>query len=237
MFQSGSLIDFIIEISILSFGLIPLMAVMLLGVIAIVIERFYYFVRVVKAGEAMEHDLELVKPQNVDQLSQVAKHYENAPQSKIISAAITVRGQSAEAMDRQIEEALLWQLPKLDRNMWMLDTAVTLGPLLGLFGTIAGMIESFNAIGLGGSGAAGKVTGGIGHALMATACGLLIAIIGVCFLNYFNKRIRIAMHQMELIKTMVINRLCNTPSSTAAVADKSTSTAGVNAAALKPQGA
>lgn len=234
MTQSTSLIGFIIEISILSGGLIPLMFVLLCGVIAIVIERFYYFHRVVKAGEAMEHDLELVKPQNVDQMTQVAKHYENAPQSRIITAAVAVRGQSPEAMDRQIEETLLWQLPKLDRNMWMLDTAVTLGPLLGLFGTIIGMVESFSAIGLGGANSTGAVTGGIGHALMATAVGLMIAIIGVSLLNYFNKRIRIAMHQMELIKVMVINRLSNTVAPTSG-SDRAAGN--VNTAALKPQGA
>jgi biopolymer transport protein ExbB len=108
-------------------------------------------------------------------------------------------------MDRHIEESMLWQLPKLDRLLWVLDTAVTLAPLLGLFGTIIGMIETFDV--LGDSNNANAVTGSIGHALIATGAGLFIAIITVVFLNYFNKRVRLTMHQMELLKVTVINRL------------------------------
>ena len=80
---------------------------------------------------------------------------------------------------------------------------------MGLLGTIIGMVHAFGI--LGGSGPAGgaaqMVTGGIAEALVATGVGLLIAIIAVSFLNYFNKRTRLALHQMELLKVMMINRL------------------------------
>jgi biopolymer transport protein ExbB len=100
-------------------------------------------------------------------------------------------------------------MPKIDKHVWVLDSAVTLAPLMGLLGTIVGMVHAFDILGTGGAGgaAAQMVTGGIAEALVATGAGLLIAIIAVAFLNYFNKRGRLALHQMEQLKVMVINRL------------------------------
>jgi len=99
-------------------------------------------------------------------------------------------------------------LPRIDKHVWVLDTAVTLAPLMGLLGTIVGMVHAFDILGTSGTGGAATkmVTGGIAEALVATGAGLLIAIIAVLFLNHFNKRIRLALHQMDLLKVMVINR-------------------------------
>ncbi len=197
----------IIELSILSGGLLPLMALLLVITLAVIIERGYFFSRVIKAGNSMEHDVQLVKYQGVNDLVAVANHYEGTVQAGLLTTAIASRGDSADDMDRHIEETILWQLPKFDKNMWMLDTSVTLAPLMGLFGTIIGMIESFNVLGTAGGGNPNAVTAGIAHALIATGFGLVIAIVAIIFLNYFNKRVRLALHQMELIKVMVINRL------------------------------
>ena len=79
---------------------------------------------------------------------------------------------------------------------------------MGLLGTIIGMVHASDILGAAdNSGSSTKmVTGGIAEALVATGAGLLIAIVAVLFLNHFNKRIRVALHQMDLIKTMLINR-------------------------------
>lgn len=200
--------DLIIRYSVMSGGLLPLMALLLLITIAVIIERWYFFHKVLLAGEAMEHDVQLVKYQNADDMKKVADHYQGTVQSSIIGTALASRGEDADAMDRHIEESIMWQLPKMDKHMWVLDTSVTLAPLMGLFGTIVGMIKTFNVLGVeGASGAPEVVTGGIGEALIATGAGLLIAIVAIVFLNYFNKRVRLALHQIELLKIMVINRL------------------------------
>ena len=107
-----------------------------------------------------------------------------------------------------IDETILETVPAMDKHLWVLDTAVTLGPLMGLLGTIFGMIKTFDVLGGDGLGGGAKaVTGGIGEALIATGVGLFIAIVGLIFLNYFNKRVRLGVHQMELIKLTVVNRL------------------------------
>lgn len=201
------MIDTLIQWSIESYGLLPLMSLLLLVVLAVIIERLYFYARVLKAGEAMEHDVQLVKYQSVSDLNAVANHYAGTLQVDIIRTAIASRGADAETMDRHIEESVLWMLPQMDKNLWLVDTSVTLAPLLGLLGTIIGMIQSFNVLGSAAKGNPDMVTGGIAHALVATAFGLLIAIISVLFLNYFNKKNRLTLHQIELLKTMVINRM------------------------------
>jgi biopolymer transport protein ExbB len=82
---------------------------------------------------------------------------------------------------------------------------ITLAPLLGLFGTIIGMFNAFHVLS-DVQNAASQVTGGIAEALIATASGLLIAIIGLVFFNALHTRVRVVLHQLETIKIMLINR-------------------------------
>ncbi len=199
--------NYLVELSIMSGGLIPLMGLLLLITIAVIIERLYFYGRVLAAGKAIEHDLHTVKYQSVDEMRKLSAHYKGTVQAIVLDAGLESRGEKSEDMDRHIEEAIMWNMPRMDRYMWILDTSVTLAPLMGLFGTIIGMIDTFNVLGAGAAGKQSEVTGGIAHALIATGAGLFIAILAIVFLNYFNKRIRLALHQMELLKIMMINRL------------------------------
>jgi biopolymer transport protein ExbB len=198
----------IIYFSKMSGGLLPLMGLLLLVTIIVIVERLYFYHRVVRSGSTLEHDLNVIENQNSDQLKKLEEHYEATLQVALIKAATSAKGNDAEEMGRKIEESIMWELPKLDRGIWVLDTSVTLAPLMGLLGTIIGMVHAFDILGTtDGTGSSTKmVTGGIAEALIATGAGLLIAIVAVLFLNHFNKRIRVAVHQMDLMKTMLINR-------------------------------
>ena len=200
------MLNTLINYSVQSMGLIPLLAFIFLLGISIIVERFMFFSRAVKAGKTLEHDLKMVEPANLSDAQKVAEHYGQTVQGELVKSALKVRGKPEAVVERELEETIMFQMPRLDRNLWILDTAVTLGPLLGLLGTIVGMVESFNVLGTSGTANPNGVTGGIGHALTATACGLTIAIICVIFLNYFNKRIRMTVNQFDLIKSLLVSR-------------------------------
>lgn len=197
-----------VELAALSMGVIPVLLVLFTVALAVIIERLYFFHRVLSQGAAMEHDLKLAGYRAIDELNRVVTKFPGALQTGLVKMALSSQAPDAESAERHIDETILEVVPVMDRNLWVLDTAVTLGPLLGLLGTIFGMIKTFDVLGAQGMGAgAGAVTGGIGEALVATGLGLFVAIVGLIFLNHFNKRVRLGVQQMELIKLTVVNRL------------------------------
>jgi len=95
----------------------------------------------------------------------------------------------------------------LSRRLWVLETIVTAAPLLGLMGTIGGMMHAFQLI--GGKGLVNPigVTGGVAQALIATALGLLIALISLFGFNYFSRLQAQTMDEMERLGTRLIDHI------------------------------
>lgn len=100
-----------------------------------------------------------------------------------------------------LSEAIYLSLKaKLQHHLWMLDTAVTAAPLLGLLGTLFGIIETFSALAQSGISDPASVAAGIGTALFATALGIAIALYGLIFFNLFQDRVeRISEHLRIII--------------------------------------
>ena len=207
--------DLIWHLIALSGGLPLVMGLLLLIAIAVIVDRLWFFYRVLGAGKRIEHDLLDVTYRDLRGIDELGKRYAHTLQGRLLLLVTRSKADEPEALSQHLDEEVPWSLPRLDQYLWLLDTTATLGPLLGLFGTIIGMIQTFNV--LGGSGAAVQATGGIADALISTALGLFIAIVSVVFLNLLNKRLRLAMHQLDLIRVMLLNRVFG--SGTAARAD------------------
>jgi len=107
---------------------------------------------------------------------------------------------------RAAEEASLIE-KSLGRWLWILETTVTAAPLLGLLGTITGMVRAFKLFGSEGLVDPRGVTGGVAEALIATAVGLFIAIGALFSYNYFSYRLAQVMDEFEQLGTRIIDHI------------------------------
>lgn len=95
----------------------------------------------------------------------------------------------------------------LGRGLWVLETIVTAAPLMGLLGTITGMMQSFKVIGGAGLVAPTQVTAGVAQALIATALGLLIALVALFAFNFFSRMKSRGLDEMERLGSRLVDRI------------------------------
>ena len=112
-----------------------------------------------------------------------------SPLGEVFAAGLSNRMHGRDVMKDAMEEAGSKVIHELERFMAPLATIAAIAPLLGLLGTVLGMIEVFNEIMLRGTGNAGELAGGISKALITTAAGLTVAIPSMVFHRYFDRRI------------------------------------------------
>ena len=105
------------------------------------------------------------------------------------------------SMTKAMESSAAEEIRNMRRYMGVLDTMITVAPLLGIFGTVIGIITSFEALGTAGIDQPQAVTAGIAQALITTASGLGIAILSVFPYNYFNSRVEKAVLNIEKYAT------------------------------------
>jgi biopolymer transport protein ExbB len=101
---------------------------------------------------------------------------QNSPLGRVLAAGLSHRHRSREVMMERLEDTGRHVIHELERFLNTLGTIAAVSPLLGLLGTVVGIIEAFNAIQAGGMGDPRALSGGIGQALIATAAGLIVAI-------------------------------------------------------------
>lgn len=187
-------------------GILYIMPVLLLIVLWVSIERFLFLSRMSRLGEKMASTLEQlpdIKEQSLRPLADSAEFpFRALLQIPIRFPNIKDNAQLSEIL----QEAVMRQVPLLDKRLWLLDTTVTLAPLLGLLGTIIGMFHAFQILNNVASNPT-AITGSVAEALMATAAGLVIAIIGLVSFNGLQNQMRFVVHQMETLRSMLINRM------------------------------
>lgn len=110
---------------------------------------------------------------------------------------------TASPVSEAMEEQVLADQRVLNKRLAVLDTIVTLAPLLGLLGTVLGMISSFRIISVSGTSHPAGITGGVAQALIATASGLAIAIFSLIGYNWCRDKLRQVNEEIELRGTQL----------------------------------
>jgi biopolymer transport protein ExbB len=131
-----------------------------------------------------------------------------SPLGQILAAGIANHRRGREQMKEAIEEVASQVVHEMERYLNTLGTVAAITPLLGLLGTVIGMIKVFTAIRLEGTGNAAVLAGGISEALITTAAGLTVAIPSLFFYRFFQRKVDelvISMEQEALKLVEVLN--------------------------------
>jgi biopolymer transport protein ExbB len=162
---------------------------------ATVLERLFFIIR----------ERSRRKPRLLDEILKCVEHHDlegaikvgcNKPDfvARVLTFALAHR---AESFSSAVLRAANLEIKEFNSGLAVLDTIVTLAPLLGLLGTVTGMIHAFGLLGAQQLDAPEAITGGISQALIATAFGLSIAITALIPFNYLNARLEEARHDIE----------------------------------------
>ena len=134
----------------------------------------------------------------------------SGPVATCLGVALEHRNRPQSTIEGWIEEAGQEHFVRLERYLPVLDTTTTISPLLGLLGTIVGMIGAFNSIAAQSAakqGSSDAVLAGVAEALYATATGITIAVICFIAYNYFAARLRTVTGETEMATTKLLNVL------------------------------
>ncbi len=180
----------------------PLVACSIL-VIAIAIERFTYYRKNCSNNKLIsEKVIELAKKQKWTETEQFCNNH-RCFISDVLLNGLKYR-ECPMSMKESFEEIVSVKANGLKRNLNYLDTIVTMAPLLGLLGTVIGMIGSFRVLDVAGDNPA-LITDGVGEALIATATGLCVAVLALIVHSYFCNRLDSILTDVENICTLIIS--------------------------------
>lgn len=126
-----------------------------------------------------------------------------APVPAVLSAGLRNFENPVEEMELAMKnQAEVW-VPRLEKRIEVIDTVITAAPLMGLLGTITGMMASFQVLSQKGVNEPNAITGGVAEALIATATGLVIALFCLVSYNYLTARVKHFLYELESVASLL----------------------------------
>ena len=164
----------------------PLLALSIYSV-AIILERSLFWFKISRQQNKVVKQLLNLYRDDTSAANTMLKRHQDLPMARIFSVALSLERSTPQKFKLALESAAQAEIPLLKRFNNSLDTVIGVAPLLGLLGTVLGLITSLSSLQLGDieSSQAAGVTGGIGEALTSTAAGLIVAIATLFFASIF----------------------------------------------------
>ncbi|MEI6857879.1 MotA/TolQ/ExbB proton channel family protein [Psychrilyobacter sp.] len=178
----------------------------------VIIERFVYFLKNEKGiKNQLKAQLEEAITSKDKELAISLCESGNSSSLKVLKELILEHDfdekVDIEYLEEKARERALIEIPKLENHMWLLGVVAHVTPLVGLLGTVSGMIVAFRVIAVVGSGKPEMLADGISQALITTAAGLTVAIPALILYNYYNKKIDHVVNEIERTAVEFINSL------------------------------
>jgi len=177
---------------------------------AVFMERATYFHRItIRVGELLRGLSNLIGERRfADALHEAAGT--PGPAARVIQAALLRHEAPRSELKETVQEAGQLEVPRLERRLGMLATIAFTTPLLGLLGTVVGLIDAFvNLSTQSGYTTSTDLASGIYQALLTTAAGLVVAIPSAVAYGYLNSRVNTLLHDMERAGIEIVNLLCD----------------------------
>ena len=179
-----------------------------IGAFAVVLERIVFFARNEKnVGDTFKDEiLSLVANKKIDEaiaLCDTKKSCVASAVRKFLQKA--PKGIDVQAYEFILKEVTNQEISPYERRLNLLASVISISPMLGLLGTVTGMIRAFTNISKYGAGDAAIVADGIAEALLTTAAGLMIAIPVIVIYNYLNRRLEKMENEIDDVVTNIIN--------------------------------
>jgi biopolymer transport protein ExbB len=179
--------------------------------LGIILEKLWYLQKIsIDTQEFLNKILDKVKHHQIKE-ALAECDATKSPIARILKAGILKYDRTREQIKESIEDASLYEVPRLEKNLAALATVAHISPLLGLLGTVTGMIRCFQVIQAKATAlhpiTAGDLAAGIWEALLATVFGLIVAIPAFTAYNYLVSRINSFILEMEKASTELVNFL------------------------------
>lgn len=176
---------------------IPILLVGLVA-LALTVERLLFLARVRhNTDELMTRVTELVSQGDWEAALRATTPHRNQPTGRVLIAGLQHRGENREIIESSLSEAILRETPRLERFLSALKVAAAVAPLLGLLGTVTGMINTFQVITTHGTGDPRLMAGGISEAMVTTQVGLAVAIPVMMIASFLGSRAHKLSQDME----------------------------------------